>query len=194
MVLENILGSKLRAKALSWLFTHRNENYYVRQLTALLDVDSTNLSRELARLANAGILVMNRKGRQKYYQANPVSPLFAPLTALIVASNDTEVNESNSMNGISLPQKKLKEFCKTNDIRKLSLFGSVLRDDFTPESDIDVLAEFEPGKAPGYLGLAGMEEELSTILGRCKVDLRTPEDLSRYFRKRVLREAQIICP
>jgi predicted nucleotidyltransferase len=69
-----------------------------------------------------------------------------------------------------------------------ALFGSVLRDDFTPESDVDVLVEFEPGFVPG-LRFFSMEEELSTILGR-KVDLNTPGFLSRYFRDRVLAEAE----
>jgi hypothetical protein len=73
----------------------------------------------------------------------------------------------------------------------LSLFGSALRGDFSEESDIDVLVEFEPGHAPGLLGMARLERELSRILGGRKVDLRTPEDLSRYFRDEVLREAEV---
>ncbi len=71
-----------------------------------------------------------------------------------------------------------------------SFFGSVLRDDFRPESDVDVLAEFEPGREPGLIALAGMEEELSGILGR-KADLRTAEDLSRYFRDKVVSTAEV---
>jgi hypothetical protein len=81
-------------------------------------------------------------------------------------------------------------FCKKHHIRRLSLFGSVLRDDFGPNSDIDVLVEFEPGKTPGMITLAGMEIELSELLGR-KADLRTPAELSRYFRQDVLDHAQV---
>jgi len=73
----------------------------------------------------------------------------------------------------------------------LALFGSALREDFSEESDIDVLVEFEPGHTPGLLGMARLERELSHILGGRKVDLRTPEDLSRYFRDEVLREAEV---
>jgi hypothetical protein len=69
-----------------------------------------------------------------------------------------------------------------------------LRDDFKPESDIDVLVEFQPGKTPGFLKLAGMEEELSGIIGGRKVDLRTPQDLSPHFRGRVMTEAKVLCP
>ncbi len=89
-----------------------------------------------------------------------------------------------------MPQGRLAEFCRKHHIRKLSLFGSVLRDDFRPDSDIDVLVEFEPGKTPGF-GIIGMEDELSQMLGR-KVDLRTPQDLSRYFRDQVVREAKAL--
>lgn len=86
---------------------------------------------------------------------------------------------------ITIPQDRLAEFCQRHHIRKLSLFGSVLRDDFTEHSDVDFLVEFEPGRVPGYLRLAAMENELSDLIGR-NVDLRTPNELSRYFRQEVL--------
>jgi uncharacterized protein len=79
-------------------------------------------------------------------------------------------------------------FCRHHNVRRLALFGSVLRDDFTPTSDVDVLVEFEPGHVPG-LAFFSMETELSAILGR-KVDLNTPGFLSRYFRDQVLAEAE----
>ena len=86
-------------------------------------------------------------------------------------------------------QKKIEEFCKRNHIKKLAFFGSVLRDDFRPESDVDVLVEFESGHVPGF-AFYGMEAELSGILGR-RVDLRTPAELSRYFRDKVVRQAEV---
>ena len=73
----------------------------------------------------------------------------------------------------------------------MAFFGSVLRADFGPESDIDVLVEFEPAHVPGLFGIARMERELSTLFGGRKVDLRTAEDLSRYFREDVLKEAEV---
>lgn len=91
---------------------------------------------------------------------------------------------------ISLPHGEIAAFCRRNHIRKLSLFGSVLRDDFGPDSDVDVLVEFEEGRVPGLLRLVGMKNELSKIAGR-EVDLRTPEDLSRYFREEVVTSAQV---
>ena len=82
------------------------------------------------------------------------------------------------------------EFCKRNHIRKLALFGSVLTDRFLPESDLDVLVEFENGARVGLFDVAGMEIELTEKLGR-KVDLRTAADLSRYFRDEVVRGAEV---
>ena len=90
---------------------------------------------------------------------------------------------------IPMDQAKVTEFCRKHHIRHLSLFGSVLRGDFGPDSDIDVLVEFEPGHAPG-LAFFEMERELSDILGR-KVDLNTAGFLSPYFRDQVLAEAEV---
>ncbi len=90
---------------------------------------------------------------------------------------------------INIPTDKVADFCRRHHIRKLMLFGSVLREDFRPESDIDVLVEFEPGTRVG-LRFFTIERELSELSGR-KVDLHTPGFLSKYFREDVLREAQV---
>jgi hypothetical protein len=90
---------------------------------------------------------------------------------------------------IPIPKELIDDFCRRHHIRKLALFGSVLRDDFRPDSDVDVLVEFEPGKTPG-LDFFGMEIELSELLGR-KVDLNTSGLLSKYFRDRVIAEAEV---
>ncbi len=89
---------------------------------------------------------------------------------------------------IDIPRKKITEFCRKHNIRRLALFGSVLGDDFTPDSDVDVLVEFEPGTRVG-LKFFALQEELSQILGR-KVDLNTPGFISKYFRDRVMEEAE----
>ncbi len=91
---------------------------------------------------------------------------------------------------ISIDKASLAKFCKANHIRKLALFGSVLRDDFGPDSDVDLLVEFEPGHVPGLFGISHMELELSPIFGGRKVDLRTAGDLSRYFRDQVVATAE----
>ena len=95
------------------------------------------------------------------------------------------------MLNIEFPKNEIAQFCRKYHIRKLALFGSVLRADFGPDSDIDVLAEFESGHTPGYFRLFDMERELSHMIGGRKVDLRTPKDLSRHFRDRVLATAVV---
>lgn len=91
---------------------------------------------------------------------------------------------------VEIPSQVLADFCRRHHIGRLSLFGSVLRDDFRPDSDVDFLVEFLPGHLPSLLGIAGMELELSELLGR-KADLRTAEDLSRYFRAAVMAQAVV---
>lgn len=91
---------------------------------------------------------------------------------------------------VPMDRDRIAEFCRRHHIRRLSLFGSVLRDDFGPDSDVDVLVEFEPGTRVGLMGLADVETELAELLGR-KVDLNTPGFLSRYFREQVLAEAEV---
>lgn len=90
---------------------------------------------------------------------------------------------------VNLDRKRLGDFCVRNHIKRLAFFGSVLRDDFHPDSDIDVLVEFEEGFTPG-LSFFRIENELSALLGR-RVDLNTPKFLSRYIRDRVAREAEV---
>jgi predicted nucleotidyltransferase len=92
---------------------------------------------------------------------------------------------------IVFPKDQIAEFCRRHHIRRLAVFGSALRSDFNETSDIDILVEFEPDHIPSLLGMARMERELSALFGGRKVDLRTPEDLSRYFRQDVLHEAEV---
>lgn len=89
-----------------------------------------------------------------------------------------------------IPQKKLAAFCRSNHILKLAVFGSAIKGSLRPDSDIDILVEFEEGYTPGFISFCRMQNELTDIIGR-QVDLRTPEDLSRYFREDVVRTAEV---
>lgn len=89
---------------------------------------------------------------------------------------------------IAIDRQRIADFCRRHHVRRLAVFGSVLRDDFGPDSDVDILVEFEPGHIPGF-AMVNLEDELSAMVGR-KVDLHTPGSLSRYFRDRVIGEAQ----
>ena len=92
---------------------------------------------------------------------------------------------------LDVPKALLAEFCRRNHIRRLAFFGSVLREDFGPTSDVDVLVEFEPGAVPGFLGLSVIEAELSALLGNREVDLVTEKFLSPRIRDRVLAESEV---
>jgi len=91
--------------------------------------------------------------------------------------------------GITIDHERIVEFCRRNRVRRLSLFGSVLRDDFGPASDVDVPVEFEPEATVGYFSMSRMGQDLAEMFGR-RVDLRTPKELSRYSRDPVLADAQ----
>jgi uncharacterized protein len=109
-----------------------------------------------------------------------------------VASKDL-LSPDRARGRISISAWKLNAFCNSHHIKSMALFGSILRDDFGPDSDIDILVEFEPGRTPGFLKLADIEDELSLLFGNRKVDLQTPQDLSRHFRDRVIHEAEFLC-
>lgn len=96
------------------------------------------------------------------------------------------------MTRIPVPRKEIADYCHRNGIRRLAFFGSVLREDFGPESDVDVLVEFEPNVKIGFFRLYALEQELGSLLGGKKVDLNTPQMLSRYFRARVMTEAEVM--
>jgi predicted nucleotidyltransferase len=95
------------------------------------------------------------------------------------------------MPAIAIDRAAVADFSRRYHIRRLALFGSVLRESFRTDSDVDVLVEFEVGQSIGLIRLAGIERELSELLGR-KADLRTPADLSRYFREEVVRSAEVL--
>jgi len=95
------------------------------------------------------------------------------------------------LTNILIPDQEISAFCHRYQVRRLLVFGSALRDDFSAESDIDLLVEFEPEASVSLFDMGGMQVELSELLGRT-VDLKTPAYLSRYIRQRVLDEAQVL--
>src|SRR5437870_10446109 len=95
------------------------------------------------------------------------------------------------INGVDFHEGRLADFCRRHGVERLSVFGSILGDDFRPDSDVDVLVEFQPGRTPGMFGFGGMILELSEMVGRT-VDLRTPFDLSRHLRPFILRGARLL--
>jgi uncharacterized protein len=112
------------------------------------------------------------------------------MSALALRTRDLHHKNRTMKTRIPIDYERLAAFYQQHRIRRLAFFGSVLRENFHPDSDIDVLVEFEPGQRVGLIRFAGLELELSDILGR-KVDLRTPADLSHYFRNEVVASAEV---
>ena len=148
MTLETILGSKLRSKVLGWLFTHPDEPYFVRQLTTLLKEDSTNVSRELARLAKTGILTSTTKGKHKYYQANRQSPLFDELHGLAIKT----MGVADILRAALSPSTEL--------IRAAFIFGSIASGKEDKSSDVDLMVIGEISFDEVVSLLSGAEEKL----------------------------------
>jgi predicted nucleotidyltransferase len=101
-----------------------------------------------------------------------------------LSDKDTPMNKN-----LVIPKDAIADFCRRHHIRKLAVFGSALREDFAPDSDVDVLAEFQEGWTPGF-AFFDMQDELTWLLGR-RVELHTPNFLSRYFRQKVIKEAEV---
>ena len=127
-LLDGLLGSKLRAKVLGWLFTHADERYYVRQLTKILEDDPTNISRELARLERMGLLTLVVSGRQKYYQANTLSPIFDEIHRLMVKTYGVADVLRTALEPLS------------KEIITAFIFGSFAKGTEKRSSDIDLMA------------------------------------------------------
>jgi len=205
--LSAALFGKTRRAVLSLLYGHADEAFYLRQVARMAGVGLGAVQRELRQLVDAGLVLRTAQGRHVYYQANGESPIFAelkkvvtetagnkrPLLTATVPTKGAVTNEERNEGGenVAVPGGEIAGFCRRNHIRRLYLFGSALRSDFGPESDVDVLVEFETGHVPGFFRLFDMEAELSTLFGGRKVDLRTPQDLSRYFRDEVLATAEL---
>ncbi len=147
-MLDSLFGSRLRARALGWLLTHPRERYYVRELANILGEDSTNLSRELARLARMGILVCEEEGRQKYYQVNRDSPVFEELRGLAVKTFAVG----------DVVRKALEPL--TNCVRVAFIYGSFAEGRENAASDIDLVVVGTTSLAAASRALRSAEEEL----------------------------------
>jgi uncharacterized protein len=186
------LFDKTRRGILTLLYNRLGEAFYVNQIVDLLETGSGAVQRELRMMTEAGIAVREKRGNMVLYRANEDSPVFSELKSIIakISAEPTARPPDLAADRFKVPEEALADFCRRHHIDKLSLYGAVLREEFTPESPIDVLAEFQSGHAPGF-GIVNVEQELSRISSR-KVNLRSPGDLSRYVRAEVTREARVM--
>jgi len=201
------LFGKTRCAVLAFLYNHSDESFYMHHILRTVGTGSGAVQRELKHLTDAGIITREKRGRQVYYRANKKCPVFNELQKIVCGQikqssfllSDEPTAIINIPKGepvarnrnITVPKARVAEFCQRNHISAFYLFGSVLRDDFRPESDIDILVEFEPGHVPGFFSIFDMEHELSRIFAARKTNIRTAKDLSRYFREEIISTAEL---
>jgi len=181
-MLETILGSKLRAKVLGWLFSHPDERYFVRQLTSLLKEDSTNVSRELIRLEKTGVLVSTKEGKQKYYQTNRKSPVYNELHGLIIKTTGV----ADVLRSALAPA--------LEKIKVAFIFGSIASGNEDKASDIDVMVVGDISFGDVVSLLSKTEEKLgreinSVVYPIAEFKKKVKED--HHFVKTVLEEEKI---
>ncbi|ADJ26348.1 DNA polymerase beta domain protein region [Dehalogenimonas lykanthroporepellens BL-DC-9] len=190
------LFGKTRRLVLGLLLSRSEETFYLRQIARLTGVSVGALQRELKALVAAGLITRQYQDRRIDYRVNTGSPMYDGLRQLF-AGNRFGISavpgkaSYRTKNNIFVPQDAVEDFCRRNHISRLAFFGSVLRDDFRPDSDIDVLVEFFPEYMPGLLKMEELQAELSAILGDRKVDLRTPSELNPLFRRQVEANSEV---
>jgi predicted nucleotidyltransferase len=146
-MLETLLGSRLRARILAWMFSHSEQRFFVRQLQSLLDEDAANISRELARLASLGILTVTPEGRQKYYQADSRCPVFNDLKNLVVKTDGVAGPLEQALHPLA------------GRVRLAFVYGSIARGEATMTSDIDLMVV-------GDVGFGEVVKALETVQRR----------------------------
>ena len=199
--LADTLFSSTQQRVLGRLFGQPDRSFYATELIAA-GGGSGAVQRELARLEASGLVESSRIGNQKHYQANRQSPIFEELHGIVLKTAAAEgglrvaetkppaytvtphrhVGIAKILRRVGVAQRDLKAFCRKRGIAKLSFFGSVTREDFRPDSDVDVKVEFEPGRVPG-LGIVDVRDDLAQLFGR-PVDLLTSPVISNPIRRR----------
>jgi len=206
-IVTNFLLGNTRAAVLRTLLLQPGTALHVRELARVTGASPGSLHRDLRMLTELGLLLREEVGRQVHYRANPACPAFESLTGLLRDADvampapqahapDVHVLHSPAAKyqvtprqKLHIPRGALAALCRKHRIRKLSLFGSAARNELTPDSDIDLLVEFDSASSATLLDLPVLKEEFSTLFGGRKVDVATPEILDNpYRRKAILQE------
>lgn len=194
------LFSRTQQAVLGLLFSQPERRFYLGEIVREARKGTGAVYRELARLAGAGLVSVRAVGGKKLYQANRASPVFDELVGLIAKLSEppapvvrTPAASDEVARPPAVPRAKLAGLCRKYHVRRLGLFGSAARGELAPESDIDLLIEFEPGKAPSLWAEPEMREAFSALFGGRRVDLVPPEVLQNpYRRKAILRDLRVL--
>lgn len=190
------LFSGVQQRILGALFGHPEKSFYRNELMRLTSSGKGALQRELDRLERSGLVTVRAVGNQKHYQANRDAPIFEELRGIVMKTfgiadggRAAALHEAQARYDVSrelgVPQGKLKALCRKYRIRKLSLFGSAARGALRPDSDVDLMVEFDPENTPSLWDFPEMQGEFSKVFGR-RVDLVPPEVLDNPSRRRTI--------
>jgi predicted nucleotidyltransferase len=206
--MAELLFGKYRRQLLALLLLRPDETFYVRELERLSGMRAGALHRELTALADVGLVKRTRFGNQVRYQANRGNPIFEDLANILRKTTETathtgrrplELKEpapeyrvapqpkgSTWKKRLGVPKSTIAGICRKWKIYRMSLFGSIMRDDFRSDSDVDVFVEFRPGESPSLFGIVDLREELSQAFGR-PVDVVGPAVFRNPIRARSIR-------
>ena len=205
--LSDALFSKTQRRLLALLFGNPERSYYANEIVRAAGVGVGAVQRELQGLAAAGLVTVSALGNRKHYQANPESPIFGELRGIVAKvlgaaedgggrrdgatplSSALQQPHANYVVGprtasLEVPAKKIAALCRRYGVKKLSLFGSAARGEMTPESDVDLMVEFEPASRVTLWDMPKMQAEFSALLGRRRVELVPPEVMKNPFRRK----------
>jgi predicted nucleotidyltransferase len=204
--LSDALFSKTQRCVLALLFGNPERSFYVNEIVRAAGVGVGAAQRELQGLAAAGLVTVSALGNRKHYQANPDSPIFDELHGIVTkvlgaadgrhrraglspASATLHQPQANyvvsqSSASLNLPLEKIAALCRRYGVKKLSLFGSAARGEMNPESDVDLIVEFEPDSKVSLWDMPGMQADFSALFQRRQVELVPPEVMKNPFRRR----------
>jgi predicted nucleotidyltransferase len=193
--LANLLFGAYRHRVLSLLYLRSGDRLHVRMIARLTGIPAGSLHRELRQLAEAGLLVAERRGNQVLYSANQASPVFHELASMLdktsgsaptLQEHAAEYNVESPGRLPELDARALGAICRRYGVKKMSLFGSAARNELRPESDVDLMVEFKPRSRTTLFDLVDLQEELSPLFDNRKVEITSPEILENPFRRRAI--------
>jgi len=195
--LSAALFSKTQRRVLGLLFGHSERSFYANEIVRAARAGVGAVQRELEGLAAAGLVTVSRLGNQKHYQANRDSPIFGELQSIVakvltgpaapvLQQPRAEYAVSARPARLRIPKKEIAALCRKYGVRKLSLFGSAARGEMKPESDVDLMLEFDPASKTSLWDYPAMQEDFSALFDHRKVEFASPEILRNPFRRKTI--------
>lgn len=203
---SDALFTKTQRRVLGLLFGNPDRSYYANEIVRFADAGIGTVQRELERLVAAGLVSVSRRGNRKHYQADRGSAVFAELAGLVRKTVGEETralvaweagatyrSHRRGRNRLEISYPKLRDLCRRYHVKKLSVFGSAARGELKPDSDVDLMIEFDPGRAPTLRESSDMANGFSALFGNRRVDLVPPGVMRNpYRRKTIARDLKVL--